>query len=82
MRTYEESCALLDSIVGRCIREADFAARVIADPEAALVEYQLDEDELDDFRSLKARHSEEALETWTAIRTGVARVRARQQQHA
>ena len=82
MRTYEESCALLDSIVGRCIREAAFAERVISDPETALAEYQLDEDELDDFRSLKARHSDEALETWAAIRTGVDRVRARQRQHA
>jgi len=82
MRTYEESCALLDRVVGRCVRDESFAAAVLENPEAALEEYQLNEDELDDFRSLKARHREEAAQTWTAIRTGMAQVRARQQQAA
>jgi hypothetical protein len=68
MRSYEESCALLDGIVGRCIREADFAERVLADPEAALREYQLEEHELDDFRELKKDHREEAAEGWRTIR--------------
>lgn len=72
MRSYEESCALLDGIVGRCIREADFAERVLANPEAALREYQLEEHELDDFRELKKDHREEAAEGWRAIREGMA----------
>jgi hypothetical protein len=79
MRTYEESCALLDQIVGRCVRDAEFAAFVLADPEAALKEYELNEDELDDFRALRDRHRDEAAETWAAIRDGLETIRARQQ---
>jgi hypothetical protein len=82
MRTYEESCALLDQIVGRCVRDPEFAASVLADPEAALKEYVLNEDELDDFRALKKRHHNEAADGWTAIRTGLQTVRNRQEERA
>lgn len=68
MRSYEESCDLLDRIVGRCIREADFAERVLSNPEAALAEYGLDEHELEDFQILQSSHREEAAEGWRAIR--------------
>ena len=74
MRTKEESCALLDQIVGRCVRDVRFATDVLADPEAALKEYELNEDELDDFRALKDRHHHEAAEGWEAIRTGLETV--------
>ena len=76
MRTYDESCALLDRIVGRCVREAPFADAVLNDPETALREYELNEDELDDFRALKTRHRDEASETWSAIRGGMAAIRS------
>jgi len=79
MRTYEESCALLDLIVGRCVRDSAFAESVLAQPEVALAEYELNQGELDDFLALKAGHREEAAETWAAIRSGVDQVRARQQ---
>ena len=78
MRSYEESCALLDGIVGRCIREADFAERVLSDPEAALREYQLEEHELDDFRELKKDHREEAAQGWRAIRERMAELQSQQ----
>lgn len=71
MRTYEESCELLDRIVGRCIREADFAGDVLADPENALSGYGLNEDEMDDFRALKAEHEQEAAIEWDKIRQGM-----------
>jgi hypothetical protein len=75
MRTYDESCALLDRIVGRCVRESDFADAVLNEPETALKEYELNEGELDDFRALKARHRDEASETWSAIRNGMTAAR-------
>jgi hypothetical protein len=80
MRTYEESCALLDQIVGRCVRDVGFAIAVLADPAAALREYELNEDELDDFRALKDRHRDEAAEGWAAIRAYLETVRNRQQE--
>jgi hypothetical protein len=80
MRTYEESCALLDEIVGRCVRDAGFATSVLADPETALKVYALNDDELDDFRALKNRHCNEATEAWAAVRVGLETVRNRQQQ--
>jgi len=82
MRTYDESCALLDRVVGRCVRDAAFAASVLENPESALAEYELNEDELDDFRSLKARHRDEAAEAWHAIRTGMTAVQARRADQA
>lgn len=78
MRTYEESCALLDLIVGRCVRDEEFAKSVLVDPETALKEYELNEDELDDFRALKNRHSDEAAQAWTAFRLGLQMVRDQQ----
>lgn len=73
LRTFEESCNYLDSIVGRCVREADFAERVLADPEAALASYDLTEDEMDDFRALRDRHREEAATAWAMIRAALER---------
>ena len=77
MRSYEESCELIDRIVGRCVREAQFASFVLSDPEAALKDYDLNEDELDDFRALRAGHQSEAEEGWEAIRERMAALQAR-----
>ena len=68
MRTYEESCHLLDGIVGRCVREETFGSLVLHDPDAALQEYGLSEEELDDFRALKAKHQQTAGEVWAELR--------------
>lgn len=68
-RTVEESTALIDTIVGRCVREAEFGARVLENPEVALAEYQLNEAELDDFRALKAQYADLAAEKWAILRT-------------
>lgn len=76
MRSYEESCELIDRIVGRCIREAEFGSFVLLDPEAALKDYDLNEDELDDFRALRAEHEKEAGEGWQAIRQHIASAQA------
>jgi hypothetical protein len=67
-RSYEESCKLLDQIVGRCVRDPQFSALVMADPSAALREFDLTEDELEDFLILKDAHLTEATQVWTAIR--------------
>jgi hypothetical protein len=72
MRTYEQSCALLDLIVGRCVRDADFADAVLSEPESALAVYCLEDHELADFRALAARHHQEAREGWRALRTATA----------
>jgi hypothetical protein len=77
MRTYEESCTLLDGIVGRCVREAEFASRVLDNPEPALKEYDLNGDELDDFLALRASHREGADKAWTSIRQRIAALRDR-----
>lgn len=71
MRSYEESCTLLDGIVGRCVRDAAFAASVLDDPISALASYGLNQDELDDFLALKARHRWEAEQGWAAIRAAI-----------
>jgi hypothetical protein len=63
----EESTALIDKIIGRCVREADFAKRVLEDPRTALAEYQLNKPELDDFLALQ-RHASEANDGWTKLR--------------
>ena len=73
MRTVEQSLSLIDQIIGRCVREADFGERVLQDPEQALAEYQLNEDELGDFLALKAKHSEEARAHWAGLRKMHAR---------
>jgi hypothetical protein len=76
-RTVDESCALLDQIIGRCVRDADFGARVLADPETALAEYELQEDELDDFRALKEKHAKEAAESWAEARAAMDAARTK-----
>jgi hypothetical protein len=68
VRTVEESTALIDEIVGRCVREAAFAERVLADPDRALAEYRLTQGELDDFRALRARRAQEARAQWAYLR--------------
>jgi hypothetical protein len=77
MRTFDESCVLIDRIIGRCIRDAAFAEWVLKEPEAALAEYRLEEHELDDFRALKTRHAKEAAEGWANVRAAMAAVRPR-----
>ena len=71
MRTVEQSTVLIDQIVGRCVREADFGSRVLGSPEEALAEYQLNELELDDFRALRAQYPKEAARHWAHLRTGL-----------
>jgi hypothetical protein len=82
VRSYEESCGLLDRIVGRCVRDGAFASAVLEDPEGALAEYELNDDELDDFRALAARHRDEAAEGWAAIREAIEAGRTRRQARA
>lgn len=72
-RSYEESCALLDGIVGRCVREPAFGAAVLADPAAALAAYRLSQHELDDFLALRAGHAEEARAVWRLVRARLNR---------
>jgi hypothetical protein len=74
MRSYEESCVYLDRIIGHCVRDAAFAEAVLRDPESALAEYELNENEMDDFRALQNRHREEAWEGWSALRASLAQV--------
>jgi hypothetical protein len=67
-RSYQESCDLLDGIVGRCVRDSVFADAVLVDPEQALAGYCLEEHEMDDFRALVRGHREVARSGWSAIR--------------
>jgi hypothetical protein len=67
-RTFEEATKVIDEIVGRCIRHEEYGERVLSDPEAALAEYEPDEDILDDFRAL-AEHRDEALDRWRRLRS-------------
>jgi hypothetical protein len=76
VRNYEESCALLDRIVGRCVRDEAFATRVLDDPVSALAMYELNQDELDDFLALKAGHRREAEQGWAEIRAAMASLQA------
>ncbi|KMO29887.1 hypothetical protein [Methylobacterium aquaticum] len=71
-RTYAQSCALLDGIVGRCVRDAAFSRQVLADPEAALAPFALTADEMEDFLILRAEHLGEAERVWTTIRDRLA----------
>jgi hypothetical protein len=71
MRTFDESMALIDRIIGRCHRSASFAEAVLTDPEKALVEYGLQEGELDDFRAIKEKHHEEASRGWAEVRANL-----------
>jgi len=70
-RVLEERLALLDTIVGRCVRDAEFASRVLASPEQALLEYGLDAGELDDFKALAATRREEAVSVWAGLRAAM-----------
>ncbi|MBI4817205.1 MAG: hypothetical protein HY791_13165 [Deltaproteobacteria bacterium] len=70
MRSIAESTALIDRIIGRCVREPEFAKRVLLDPTATLAEYELTKPELDDFLALQ-RYSGDADEVWTRVRTGL-----------
>jgi hypothetical protein len=69
MRTVAESTALIDRIVGRCVRDAAFAEQLLLDPEHALAEYRLTEGELEDFRALRATHAREARAQWAILRS-------------
>jgi len=69
MRTFEESCAYLDEIVGKCVRDAGFACAVLDQPEVALATYGLTDDEMDDFRALSKGHREDARQAWARLRT-------------
>ena len=77
MRTFEESCVYLDQIVGRCVRDAEFAAAVLEDPDAALASYGLTEDELDDFRALKNMSRDETSRAWEQLRADLETFRRR-----
>jgi hypothetical protein len=66
-RSVEESLRLVDRIVGRCVREPEFARVVIADPDTALREYELTDDELEDFRVLSEGDREATLSGWAAL---------------
>jgi hypothetical protein len=68
MRTVEQSTALIDEIVGRCVREADFAARVLENYEEALAEYRLNRAELDDFKALREQYASQAAAHWALLR--------------
>jgi hypothetical protein len=72
VRSVEDSVALLDRIVGRCVRDAEFGRRVLACPETALAEYGLNADELDDFVVLQRDHAEEARAGWARLRAILA----------
>jgi hypothetical protein len=70
-RTVEESCKLIDIIVGRCVREPDFALAVLDDPEQALREYSLSEEELEDFTALSKRDHAAILSGWDELRNRI-----------
>jgi hypothetical protein len=75
-RSLEESLRLIDRIVGRCVREPEFARAVLADPDAALRGYALTQDELDDFRALSAGDRDATLAGWAALRGTIDTIRA------
>jgi hypothetical protein len=64
---FDERLALMDGIVGRCLRESDFGRQVLEDPETALKGYALSEEEMNDFRAL-AKHRDSVLRTWAELR--------------
>ena len=69
-RTMEEATRVIDEIVGRCVRDPEYAQRVLDSPEMSLAEYDPCEDILDDFRVL-ARNREETLQNWRKVRSFV-----------
>jgi hypothetical protein len=64
---------MLDRIVGRCVRDPVFGEAVLVDPERALEEYELNTDELDDFRALAAEPNG-ARVVWAGIREAMERL--------
>ena len=66
MNDLQERLELMDGIVGRCIRDLEFGARVLADPEGTLAEFNLREGEMDDFRAL-ARYADECMPRWQQL---------------
>lgn len=68
MRDSVASTALIDGIVGRCVRDPEFAQAVISDPRSALAGYGLDEEEEADFLALREKVGTGALTTWSALR--------------
>ena len=71
MRTVEESIALIDKIVGRCIREPEFGRAVIDDPETALRDYQLNKEEMGDFLALRVKVGEDAISYWRDMKAAM-----------
>lgn len=69
-RTMEEATKVIDEIVGRCVRDPQYAVRVLDHPEETLAEYDPCEGILDDFRAL-AKTRDEALSHWLEIRSFV-----------
>jgi len=62
---------MIDLLVGRCVRDPEFAAAVLADPEAALSEYALSEDELEDFRVLSKGDHRATLSGWAKLHKAI-----------
>jgi hypothetical protein len=54
--------SLMDGIVGQCIRDLDFGARVLDDPVTTLAGFGLEPDEMDDFIALARQPG--VLESW------------------
>lgn len=68
MRDTAASVALIDGIVGRCVRDPAFARAVISDPRSALAGYGLDEGEEADFLALREKVGAAALAAWSSLR--------------
>lgn len=68
-RSVEESTTLIDSIVGRCVRDPEFARAVVSSPHSALAEYELNQGELEDFIALRRDIGEGAITTWDGLRS-------------
>lgn len=62
----DERLRIMDSIVGRCVRDPEFGEAVLADPVEVLRAYELSELELDDFRAL-ARHHRSPRPAWAGL---------------
>lgn len=71
IRTAEESLRLIDLIVGRCVRDHEFAAAVLTDPETTLSEYALNEDELEDFQELSKHDHRVTLSGWAKLHEAI-----------
>jgi len=76
-RNLDESISLIDALVGRCVREPEFARSVIADPLVALAAYDLTDGEMADFLALKRDVGTGAIRTWNGVREAVFAERGR-----